>query len=57
MLESMRKAAGSWAAKGLMGLLVVAFAIWGVGDVVRNYGSHTLAQVGSTTITPEQFRE
>ena len=57
MLESMRKAAGSWVAKGLMGLLVVSFAIWGIGDVVRGYGTHTLVQVGSATITPEQFRE
>jgi peptidyl-prolyl cis-trans isomerase D len=57
MLDAMRRGALNWAAKGLLALLVVAFAVWGIGDVVRNVGRDTLATVGSTQITPEQFRQ
>ena len=57
MLDAMRRGALNWAAKGLLALLVVAFAVWGIGDVVRNVGRDTLATVGDTQITPEQFRQ
>lgn len=35
MLEALRKAAHSFVAKILFGLLIVSFAVWGIGDVVR----------------------
>ncbi len=44
-------------AKGLLALLVVAFAVWGIGDVVRNVGRDSVATVGSVTITPDQVRQ
>ena len=38
MLDAMRRGAVNWLAKVLLGLLIVAFALWGVADVFRNYG-------------------
>ena len=35
----------------LMGLLVVSFAIWGIADIFRGYGTQTLIKVGDTEIT------
>lgn len=57
MLDAMRRGAVNWFAKGLLVLLVVAFAVWGVGDVVRNAGRGTLATIGTTTISSDEFRQ
>jgi peptidyl-prolyl cis-trans isomerase D len=40
----------------VMGLLVVSFAIWGIGDIFRGFGLSTVAKIGRTEITTEQFR-
>lgn len=56
MLEALRKSAGSWVAKVFIGLLVVSFAVWGIADIFRGYGSGALATVGDTEISPEAFR-
>lgn len=55
MLDSMRGLAKSFVAKGLMLLLVLSFALWGVGDMLRNHGNGYLVKVGDSTITPQQF--
>lgn len=57
MLDSLRRGAVSWLAKGLLGLLIVAFAVWGVGDSIRGAGSSTLASIGSTQITRDEYRQ
>ena len=57
MLEFLRKRAGGTVAKIFMGLLVLSFAIWGIGDVFRGFGERDLAKVGSTTIDVETFRQ
>lgn len=56
MLDTLRRGAGNWLAKGLLGLLVIAFAVWGVADVFRGYGAGAIAKVGSTEIGLEQFQ-
>ncbi len=56
MLDSLRKGAGSWLARILLGLLVVSFAAWGVGDIFRMHSSQNLATVGGREITPAQFQ-
>jgi len=38
MIISMRRLAGTWFAKALFLLLVLSFGIWGIEDVVRNFG-------------------
>ena len=41
----------------VMGLLALSFAIWGIGDIFRGFGLSTVAKVGNTEITIEQFRQ
>jgi peptidyl-prolyl cis-trans isomerase D len=41
----------------VVGVLVISFAIWGIGDIFRGFGRSTVAKVGDTEITVEQFRQ
>ena len=56
MLEAIRKRSASIVVKGLFVILILAFGVWGVGDVVRRtaYPSY-VATVGDVEITPEQL--
>ena len=60
MLESMRNATQGCVGKAIMtvvmGLIIVSFVIWGVGDMLRGFTSSTVATVGGATITAQQFR-
>jgi peptidyl-prolyl cis-trans isomerase D len=40
----------------VVGFLVISFAIWGIGDIFRGFGRSTVAKVGRTEISIEQFR-
>ena len=57
MLNSMRRGVTNIFTKFLLALLIVAFAIWGIGDVVRRSGQGAVATVGKTEIRPEEFRQ
>jgi peptidyl-prolyl cis-trans isomerase D len=54
MLDTLRQGAQGWVSKVLMGLLVLSFAIWGVGGF-EGYGSGTLATVGDSEVTVQEF--
>ena len=41
----------------IMGLLVVSFAVWGIGDIFRGFGQNSVAKIGDTEISIEQFRQ
>ena len=41
----------------VMGVLIVSFGIWGIADIFRGFGQSTLAKVGHTEISTEQFRQ
>lgn len=41
----------------IVGVLVISFAIWGIGDMFRGFGRSTVASVGATEIGVEQFRQ
>jgi peptidyl-prolyl cis-trans isomerase D len=60
MLRGIHKATSNWLGKAVlsvvMGLLVVSFAIWGIGDIFRGFGLNSVAKVGGTEISIEQFR-
>jgi peptidyl-prolyl cis-trans isomerase D len=60
MLRGLRKASSNWLGKAVMaavvGFLVISFAIWGIGDIFRGFGRSTVAKIGGTEITIEQFR-
>ena len=61
MLRGLRNASASWLGKSIMaavvGFLVLAFGIWGIGDIFRGIGRSTFVKVGSTEILIEQFRQ
>jgi peptidyl-prolyl cis-trans isomerase D len=51
MLQAIRSKAGSLFVKGLFGLLILTFGIWGIGDIFRNRPTDTtVATVGSQGI-------
>ena len=60
MLRGINKASAGWVGKSIMavvmGLIAVSFAVWGIGDIFRGFGSRTLATIGDTEIGIEQFR-
>ena len=56
MLEALRKNVTGILAKILIGLLIVSFAVWGIGDMVRGYGRDVVASVGGTPIKATEFR-
>jgi peptidyl-prolyl cis-trans isomerase D len=60
MLRGLRKASSNWLGKAVMFsvvlFLVVSFAIWGIGDIFRGFGRSTVAKIGRTEISIEQFR-
>jgi peptidyl-prolyl cis-trans isomerase D len=61
MLRGMRKASASWLGKAIMaavvGFLILAFGVWGIGDIFRGYGHSTFAKIGNSEIGIEQFRQ
>jgi peptidyl-prolyl cis-trans isomerase D len=54
MLDLLRQGAQGWLSKVLMGLLVVSFAIWGIGGF-QGYGAGTLARVGDVEVGVDEF--
>ncbi len=61
MLRGIHKATSNWLGKAVMtavmGLLVVSFAIWGINDIFRGFGANSVAKIGDTEISIEQFRQ
>ncbi|WP_374308714.1 SurA N-terminal domain-containing protein [Methylocella sp.] len=60
MLESMRAATqgrlGRAVLTVVLGLIILSFAIWGIGDIFRGFGANKLAEVGRQEISTEAFR-
>lgn len=60
MLEGLRVASQNWIGRAVMalvmGVIVVSFAIWGVGDVFRGFTSRRLARVGAGEVTVDAYR-
>jgi peptidyl-prolyl cis-trans isomerase D len=61
MLRGMRKASSNWLGKAVMavvmGVLIVSFGIWGIADIFRGFGQSTLAKVGHSEISLNEFRQ
>ena len=59
MLESMRNAAKGVVGKAIMtvvmGLIIVSFVIWGVGDMLRGFTASTVASVGGAKISAQEY--
>ncbi len=41
----------------VMGVLILSFAVWGIADIFKGFGQSTLAKIGKTEISTEQFRQ
>ncbi len=60
MLDGMRRASQNWFGRAIMavvmGFIILSFAVWGIGDIFKGFGSNTVASVGGEEITAEQLR-
>src|SRR3979409_448443 len=61
MLRGLRNASSNWHGKIIMavvmGVLIISFGVWGIADIFKGFGQSTLAKVGKTEISAEQFRQ
>jgi peptidyl-prolyl cis-trans isomerase D len=55
MLQQLRKYSKSPVASVVIGILVLAFALWGVADIFRGGGDTVVADVGSSQISDAQY--
>lgn len=57
----MRKASSNWLGKTIMavvmGVLIVSFGVWGIADIFKGFGQSTVAKVGGTEISLNEFRQ
>jgi peptidyl-prolyl cis-trans isomerase D len=57
----MRKASSNWLGKTIMavvmGVLIISFGVWGIADIFKGFGQSTLATVGRTEISINEFRQ
>ncbi len=57
----MRKASSNWLGKtimaGVMGVLIISFGVWGIADIFKGFGQSTVAKVGGTEISLNEFRQ
>src|ERR1700744_2905415 len=60
MLRGLRKASSNWLGKTIMtvvmGVLIISFGVWGIADIFRGFGQSTVAKVGHTEISLNEFR-
>ncbi|MFB6463224.1 SurA N-terminal domain-containing protein [Bradyrhizobium tunisiense] len=61
MLRGMRKASSNWLGKIIMavvmGVLIISFGVWGIADIFKGFGQSTVAKIGSTEISLNEFRQ
>lgn len=57
MMEALRRGAQGWVAKILFFILIASFAVWGIADVFTGFNRGSLAKVGSTSITANDFQQ
>jgi peptidyl-prolyl cis-trans isomerase D len=57
----MRKASSNWVGKTIMaivmGVLIISFGVWGIADIFKGFGQSTVAKVGGTEISLNEFRQ
>ena len=57
----MRNASSNWLGKTIMavvmGVLIISFGVWGIADIFRGFGQSTLATIGHTEISINEFRQ
>jgi peptidyl-prolyl cis-trans isomerase D len=56
MLELLRAFSKTWIAKILLAILVVSFGAFGINNVITSLGSNTVARIGDTDISAQDFQ-
>lgn len=60
MMSAIRSAAANWLGRVVltvvMGLLIVSFAVWGIGDIFRGGSTRNVATVGKEVISADAYR-
>ena len=57
LLEAIRKRTGSIVVKVLLGLLILSFGLWGIGDYVGGVSTaRSVADIGDVEISPAEFQ-
>ncbi|MEO0958982.1 MAG: SurA N-terminal domain-containing protein [Pseudomonadota bacterium] len=57
MLEFIRRGVKSIFAKILLGVLVLSFAVWGIGDIFTFSGATAVGKVGDQEVSADQFAD
>ncbi|MFZ0527225.1 MAG: SurA N-terminal domain-containing protein [Xanthobacteraceae bacterium] len=61
MLRGIRKVSENWLGRTVMAVVMTtlagSFAIWGINDIFHGFGQGTLASIGKTEISTDQFRQ
>ncbi|MDX5367628.1 MAG: SurA N-terminal domain-containing protein [Alphaproteobacteria bacterium] len=55
MLDSLRKTASGIVGFAIIGILVIAFAVWGIADIFTGFSDDTVAEVGDQKIDSVTF--
>lgn len=55
MLDSLRKTASGIVGFAIIGILVIAFAIWGIADIFTGFSDDTVAEVGDQKVDSATF--
>ncbi len=55
MLDAIRRGVGSWFVKAFLGLLVLSFAVWGIGDIFRIQPDTAVAEVGEREVGQQEL--
>lgn len=60
MLDGIRVITKNWVGRAIMtvvmGFIILSFAVWGIGDMVRGFRSDKVGQVGGVSLTGDQMR-
>jgi len=61
MLQNLRNVGKTWVGKAVVGvlftLLILSFAVWGIGDIFRGGATTTVVRVGETEIDAQTVRD
>jgi peptidyl-prolyl cis-trans isomerase D len=61
MLRGIRKVSENWLGRTVMAVVMTAlagsFAVWGINDIFHGFGQGTLATIGKTEISSDEFRQ
>lgn len=55
MLDLIRRGVKTWVAKVFLGLLILSFAVWGIGDIFLGTSNATIGVVGNTEVESDRY--